>query len=358
MSQYAISAAIKSSVTLEDEAVYRKLDELFFRRNGLAVAVRGLRGCYAGTFLFVLQTIASATLRWKKPYELLRVNDFVQGRPDSGCYSPGVSDRTVYRALKALCREGLLFKVTANDGRDVHYALNFELLMERLGNAIDSFPGRSLISKETERLFTELKNSPDLAALVQAIKRFAGTAIRDIKEFLQSLKAVGGKTVATLETAVRAAKTIARDYTEKRVAAKADRPLVRGHSVDPAAGLALWHREVRDTEEHSGYVPAMTGKLVGQMKHWLRELVEQDLTEEQIRGKIRSYVRKWAYVPDRKRELTCVSAAGKPYKLRMSYTPNFDVFFAHRAAISPLLEETCEPGKFADGTARGYYDYR
>lgn len=352
MSQYVISAAIKNYVKLADDNIYRNLDELLFRRNGLAVAVHDLKGCYKGTFVTVLQIISSATLRWKKPFELLRVQDFIQGRPDSGCYSPGMSDRTVYRALKILCAEGLLARITANDGRDVHYALNYEVIMERVGNAVDSMHGQSLVWQETARLHAEIQGSNDFALLVRAIKHFAGRVIRDTKEFIQTLRNIGEKAVATLEGAVRTAKEASRKHSEHKASKKAERPLIRGSSVDPEAGLELWHKEVRDSDSHLGYVPARTGKLIGQMKNWLKEQVAQGKSEEEIRVYISQIVRKWEHVPDNERELQCVSATGKPYKTRMSYTPNFDVFYAHRTAICPLLEETCEPGKFADGTER------
>jgi hypothetical protein len=162
----------------------------------------------------------------------------------------------------------------------------------------------------------------------------------------------------TLVGAVRKAKTDAKEHSDQKNVGKAARPLVRGSTVDPIAGLALWHKEVRDTEAYPGYVPVVSKKMIGQMQHWLRELVGQDMTEEQIRTMIQSYVRKWVHVPDRKRrEIRCVSASGKPYTFMMSYTPNFDVFFAHRTVIIPILEETSEPGKFADGTERGFIKY-
>jgi hypothetical protein len=230
--------------------------------------------------------------------------------------------------------------------------------MERVGNAIDSLRGKSLIWQETARLYNEIKGNSDFLRLAQMVKNFSGRVIRDIKDFIRSITATGGKTMAKLETVVQAAKQVSKEYAERKAIAKAERPILRGGDVDPVAALEFWHKEVKDTNEHAGYVPLRTGKVIGQMKNWLRELVAQGLTEEEIRHKITGYVRKWMHVPDRKRELQCVSAAGKPYKLRMSYTPNFDVFYAHRAAICPLLEETCEPGKFPDGTEREYVEYR
>jgi hypothetical protein len=357
MSQYEISRVIKNSFILQDESIYRKLDELLFRRNCLSSAVRELKGCYKGTFLSVLQIVSSATLRWKKPYELLRIRDFVNGRPDSGCYSPGMCDRTVYRALRILCEEGILVRLTLNDGRDVHYALNFERILEMVGSTIDSMRGHSLIWQETERLYNEIKSSADFALLIKTVKNFAGLVIRDTKEFLQTLRAIGEKAMATIRQGVEAAKKAAREYSLKRETTKAARPIFRHNCVDYEAALALWHKEVRDTDEHRGYVPIKTGKVLGMMKNWLHELGKQGKSEEEVRLLIKLYVRKWRHVPDEERELQLTSASGKPYKARMPYTPNFEIFYVYRTALSPVLERTCEPGKTMDGGVRQTVNY-
>jgi hypothetical protein len=146
-----------------------------------------------------------------------------------------------------------------------------------------------------------------------------------------------------LKTKIAEAKQAAQDYSEKKATKKLEQPMRKGSYIDPNPALELWHKEVKNADCHPGYIPNRTGKIKGMMRNWLRELFLEGMTEEQIRALIKKYVRRWAVIPDRDRQVQRVSKDGHPYRTRIGGTPNFDIFFANRAEIAPLLERASDP---------------
>jgi hypothetical protein len=344
MSAYTISDSLKQTLILDDDTIFAKLDSLFSYRNLLACCVDGLEGCSRGNALHVLQLIATGTMRWKKHFELFRAKDFSEGRPDSGCHSFGIPARTLYRTLRVLKENNLIVSMTSRRGQDVYYALNLKTIMAKVQQEIGKRRGKSILWQETVQLYESILNSTDFEVLVASIERFAGRVISDIKSFLESLQSIGGQAVNKLGTTLTAAKKKAKEHSEMKARAKADRPIINGNGdVCPLVALEVWHRDVRDTEKHPGYAPNRTGKVVGQMKNWLKELVAQGNNEDAIRDLIRDTVRKWGNVRESHRELQCTTAQGKAYSMRMPGTPNFEIFYAHRTAILPVLAVTYAP---------------
>ena len=385
-SPYDISNAMKGHTGLSDSTLYDDLAYLLSKRDWVSEVGNSMKGAGTSAINDVLRMIVESTFGWCKPFEFLRTGDFGNSRQQNGCGSSTISARTSRRILKLLLDAGYIVRFNAQLGNRMHYALNLEKVMPIVRDAINAKPAESTQYKDSRTKCAAILASKDYVKLTAFIKTFAGEVYGGIKDFLAALpslkervaaalvtvkeiavevtekivetvKNAGGKAVANLSSNVRAAKAAARETSNRIETRRIERPRVAGQDMDARAALALWHKEVRDTEEYSGYLADSTGKTCGQMGKWLKELRADDKTDDEIRFLIRQIVRKWQHVDERDKEFTRISQKGFPCKVRMNRTPNFRYFFANRTELQPILAQTCEPDKHMDGTDRGYYEY-
>jgi hypothetical protein len=379
---YTLSNAIKDASLLQDSSVYQKIETLLLRYDGIRAIIRSISGKKSRSYDDILSAVAVSTLRWGKPYECIRVRDFTEGRVHSAASGADCSPRTIIRGLHQLCADNLLCKFTSREGRDCFYALNIEEIMRRLKTHINSLALNAQPAKLARKLYNEILESPDFQKITDIIRHFSGMVISDIqalRRFLHEMKQrvvvavnevhdkIASTATASAEMvidavnslseksrkivlsasetmmtkaidAIRTAKDRAREVSNRKVNSIAGRRIITDSGfVDAAAALALWHREVRDADRFPGYQPKKTSKIIGMMRHWLRECIEQGLDEQDIRANVRRFVLAWKGLVQNRFTVSGVSKAGRPYGIPVSLVPDFEFFYTHRANLIPAL---------------------
>jgi hypothetical protein len=377
-SPYALSIAVRDVSFLSDSHVYKKIESLLMYHGGVGYLTGASGSRRSIAFDDIIRAVTCATIRWGKPYELLSARNIVEGKPESSIPKSDCSHRTIQRGLKELCANGLLLRFTANQGRNIYYALNLEKAMSILRGHVESRPARSSFSETARRLYSEIVNSEDFKKLVRIINDFAGRVIRDINGFLRELDTMANAAMCAVhEVAEKVRETssgamrVTRDISQKSIeivqqysesgmaklldivkkgkmraketamkknASLAGRTIIcdTGY-IDSQAALALWHKEVHDTDRFPDYVVKNTPKIRGQMKHWLKELCAQDFVEADIRDLIHSCAFRWSWIVRRREKIPGVSREGRPYSVLPPSTPDFEFFYANRSAMIPLL---------------------
>jgi hypothetical protein len=378
LSYYALSNEIRDASFFKASPVFGKIESLLLHHGGMRELIRQLRdedGKRSIAFDDIIDTIIQATLRWNKPYEYLRVQDFADGRPTSG--GADCSEITIRRGLQYLVQKGVLCRFTINSGRTVFYALNVREIMCRLRGFLDGLSWNAATVQTARRLYQDITESQDFQALAEFIIRLRDAVIcglDDVRsmiasyawEITEAVREVEDKLVesvgrcgesmiqVTQESAniivkagetvvagaieiIRNAKQASRERGIRKEASKAGRAIIKDTGfLDAEAALALWHKEVRDCGQFFGYQAVSTRKVHGQMKNWLKELVDNGLSEKEIRQDIRTYIRAWK-LTWRREQIVAVSKEGRPYKANLSSTPEFGFFYAMREALIPLL---------------------
>ena len=102
------------------------------------------------------------------------------------------------------------------------------------------------------------------------------------------------------------------------------------------AGLALWVKCARDHVDPV-FESAMTGTLIGKMRHYLEELRAGDRTDDQIREHISGILDRWLMPQGRLREYQVPSKFGGERTCTLTLAPDFDVFYNERVRITRLL---------------------
>ena len=336
---FNVANALRDHTGLQKSELYDDLAELLIRWGRLNDIADNVKGAHRGTVAALLSKIANSTLLWGKPFEFHSAKTFGMSRVQDGVGTVSVPERTARRVLKILCDEGYILRFTVQLSNRLHYALNLEKIMLVVRDTINAKSAESDNYREVKSLCDAILAHKDFKKLLAYIKTFAGKVYGDIKDFAESLpvmgekvaaaladagetvvetlKNVGEKVVANLTANVRAAKEGAREVSTRKEAKRAAQPLVVGANVNAQAGLDLWHKEVRDTENHPGFSPDNTGKTRGQMGHWLKELVAQGMSEDENRFQISQIVRKWKHVDERSKQFTRISQKGLPCKERM-----------------------------------------
>jgi hypothetical protein len=373
---------LRDTTFLEGSPIFGKIESLLIRHGGMWEIIRGMP-TRSLAYDDIIGTVIGATLRWNKPFELFRIKSFIDGRQTSATAGADCSGNTIRRGLNALCKEGILCKLVTNNGRDVFYALNLEVIMARLKKYIDGLSFSASPAKTARRLYSEIVESDDYRRLVQFIKHFSDRVtanVRELKKYIEALKNefvlavseveakiseaeaeckdvvqalksipqksmeivqnAGGAVVAKVLDTVNKAKQFSQERTVKKEDSKAGRSIIKESGfLDAEAALALWHKEVRNAG-YATYHAKSTRKMHGQMKHWLIELVENGCDEKEIRGRIHRYTNAWRQAPRNGKDVQGVSKEGRPYMTAMTPTPDFDFFFPVRSSICHRLEET------------------
>jgi hypothetical protein len=408
-SAYIVSNTIRESSLLQDSPIYQKLETLLLRYDGIRALIRSIPGRKSRSYDDILSLVTVSTLRWGKPYECVRVKDFVDGKIHSASSGADCSHRTIMRGLHQLCDDGLLCKFTAREGRDCFYALNIDEIVRRLKSYIDSLALNAQPAKIAKKLYNEIIESPDFIQIADLIRRFSGKVISDIQnlqrileetrqivvdaisevherisdtvnisaervaDVVNSLSEKSRKIVLNTSetmmtkaiTAIHAAKNRAREISDRKTSSIAGRQIVTDSYIDAAAAVALWHREVRDADCFSGYQKKTTSKITGMMRHWLKECVEQGLNEQDIRANVRRFARVWKSLVENRFTVSGVSKSGRPYAIPIALVPDFEFFYAHRTILIPALIPQEFTKSFArtefredgDGKDNGKYHY-
>jgi hypothetical protein len=368
---YDLGNEIGTESTLKSSSVYRDIFSLLMTFNGVDHLMYTVSGAKSRAHGFIMRAVAMRTLDRKKPFECIRVRQLLDGMPINKQSQADCSERTLRRGLHNLCKEGLLVRFTSEDGCDCFYALNVEEIMKRLKSYIDKLSATSS-AKAAGALYKSVIESDDFRKLTKIIKYFAGRVIDDIVKFkckiaklmravlqdvveipvraadavqtattvtCHAVQNIGRTVVANLAQNVANAKNTACEAANKRQSSIAGRTILNEQTgfIDAAAGMALWHKEVRDADSYRGYVEKTTSKVNGMMKNWLKELKAQGYDEPGIRDLIKSCVQGWEGTVQSQKKIPGVSKTGKPYQTEMMRTPDFEFYYAHRTALTPML---------------------
>ena len=349
--RYAISDYLRDLLSQDQCAYMTDLDRLFTEHGALSLVLEDVKGASKGSLMSVLYIICNATLGWGKLFERLSRCEFTRPREAGGTLIPGMSERTVIRALNALEKAGLICRFRSLNKASVHYGLRIDTIFAKIKKL---FPVSSTCSKSEIKvnMFARLSESPLLEGICRLISYLAGKVISCLNDAKELIKNAGG-IMGLLAQGVKAAKTRARKKAEERMTARASMAFYKDDGKpNPVPAIEYWNKEIRDSELYAGSPARKTGRIVGMMKNWLHECKENGLTEEQIRANIHQYILRWYYVAETDRTMTLVSKNGRYYETRLSAMPDFEFFYPARQVITPILMNTRLPGKYADGTDR------
>jgi hypothetical protein len=370
---YDLGNEISNESTLKGSPIYGDLYKLFDTHGGMKEILNSLPGAGKQAYFAITDAVMKRTfLKWGKPFECIRVRQILRGMEESNLRPVDLSERTIRRGLHSLCSHGILVKFASKDGCDCFYAFNVGEIMRRMKCSVESLKKNCVESIRYRELYKFVTESEDYRKLVKIINYFAGEVIDDIVKFKEriselmcavlrnvaevqartanavqtaaatachAVQNVGRTVVANLAQNVANAKNAAREVANRRQNSIAGRTILNEKTgfVDAAAGVALWHKEVRDADCYRGYVEKTTSKVNGMMKNWLKELKAQGYDEPGIRDLIKSCVQGWEGTVRSQKKIPGVSKTGKPYQTTMVQTPDFEFYYAHRTALTPML---------------------
>ncbi len=347
---YATTKEISDTLNLKRD-VFFDTKILLMDNNLLSeVAGRDLRGkgTSAGTAVKVLDHILARTIPYNKTIEYITAEEIAQGMPKLSIPSAGVSQRTIARCLPVLEREGYLIRLTTNWGKSVLYGLNLPYIINRLQRffeGVDIKPNTTA-SRQKERLGRLIRICNWLQKWYNRIKEMGNIALWEIDKKIKELREWGRRNMANLKEAIKTVKETKTQRQVKGYRSSGAKPILEEEKegevkVRPKRALDLWHSIAMQTGDYPGYAPLSTGKIIGQMKHWINELKKQGLDEEQLRSRISVIVENWKKIKDRQ-----FLTIEKNMSRTTPRFPDFNFYFVHRremaAFVNPFFNEERE----------------
>jgi predicted transcriptional regulator len=315
----------------EQRSLWQDFYRLAFDRQKIQGLVNHLKGrkVNANNALVVFYAIIERTLPFGKLYECIRMHELA-----TKC---GISERTVYRCLDALIGANFILKMKNDKGNECYFAPNLEGLMPLIKEAIDGESQKVGNVKAAQTLWEKIMASPVFRGMCHALEALSGFVVSGVEQVKEKFAEVKCTMAGMLEN-LKAAKAKAVETSEAKRDKKAAEPLFdHKGKVNGRAGLSLWHSKVRDEDRYAGYKGLMTGLYVGQMRHFLKELAGEDMSEDRIREIIHEAVTNWKSITQTQRSLQCVSSKGKTYTTTIPVDPDFSFYYAHRKEMNRIL---------------------
>lgn len=351
-SRYSVSNYLRYCLPTEHKAFMEDVDRFLFQYNAIHEATVGIIGASQNSLLNVLRIVGNASFGWKKPFEKISWSEFTCSREAGGTIISPISLRTVSTAVKVLHEAGIMVSFSQGLGFACHYGLRIANIFTRLYPYYTARIQSCSKDGKLISLWNKLSESPLLPQIDSFIAKFDNQTIKNFSELLKFISDRGG-VMGMLGSNAKNAKEYAKKVSREKSVALASQPFFKDDaSPNPRAALEYWHKEVRDSELYVTYFSDTTGKTLGQMKNWLNELRKSGYDEKEIRRLIHEYIHRWAHVSEKNREMTAISKNGRPYRCRLSASPEFSFFYANRNNIASILMMTSEPGKTISGNER------
>jgi hypothetical protein len=132
----------KNFPKLASNAVYANLFNLLVYERGEQLLARTVKGRKNIAYWHLVGFVARATVQKNRLFVSLTPQDFCNGtaQGDFVTVGSGYSERTFHRAIKPLCEQNILIRITIRGERGFYYALNLPLAMELLNIRIHKPP--------------------------------------------------------------------------------------------------------------------------------------------------------------------------------------------------------------------------
>lgn len=315
----------------------------------VAEEIRG-KGTSAGTAGRVLQHVLHRTLPYNKLVEHITVKEIQEGMVTLAIPSAGGSERTVRRALNVLVQEGYLIRMEASIEQRRVYGLNLPFIVRKIAEYMDKgkVKPNTTAGEQKKRCSVIGQICNRLQPWYDHLKEIGVLALYRLDEILAELKAWCGRNLNLMGTArqmIKSGQEKAQEAKVRRLRKQAEKPLVYKDSeeekttVKPRQGLDYWRLmlELRKDKYHGG-IPIPTGKTIGQMKHWLKELAEvHEMPDDEIKAWIEDIVEHWSRIKGWN-----FQTGEKGYHRTVPDSPDFPFYYAHRRELDPRIKDEIE----------------
>jgi len=310
--------------------------------------IRG-RGTSANTARKVLNHILHRTLPYNKLLEHVTARQIAGGMVSLSLSDGGVHPETIRRALQVLVREGYLIMLTTSVDRNRVYALNLPVIVEKIKDYLASGrikPGTTA-AKQKKRAEVVGEICKRLQPWYDLIMRLGELVLYQLDTFLVKYRDWCRRRLNLMGTARQIVKTVKEKKREarlKRLRRAAEKPLYVQHveqdetqeavTLYPRRGLDYWRLMVElRNDRYKGGIPIPTGKTIGQMKNWLRELKDvHEMDDHAIKEWIENIVDHWDRLAG-----WHFQTGEKGWHRVVPPNPDFGFYYAHRREMDPQI---------------------
>ena len=321
------------------------------------VIVDHCKGCGSSHRIItdVLYHVFHRTVPFSKVVEQITYKEIRDGIPSLLIRSSGMSKPSAYNTLKALSREGILVKATADWGRSVSYGLNLPKIFGLIWEAVkDSCPKKGTPADEERERIRFLKEATEkIAFFYDMVKEIAVSTYDCLWREVCNIRNKFGEKMGRLKETIVEAAERSKKASARRIEKRGAYPLFEdgkpkgGRLVDFFNGAAMKRKE-----DYPGFVPVKTGKLCGMASNWLNELKAEFESEAAIRGFVEDVVENWKSIAG-----TPFTAGEYNFEKVVKDVPDLAFLYRWRKDLRPLIVKRVADGYKKEIESRGKADF-